>query len=58
MPPLNLTEDVILAGKYGSLSGKCDIPNETLKEGLIYIRDILKPDILVYTGDNSPNDNY
>lgn len=53
-----MTEDVILAGKYGSLSGKCDIPNETLKEGLIYIRDILKPDILVYTGDNSPNDNY
>lgn len=34
---------------------KCDLPEKTLRQMLIYIRDVIKPDVLFWTGDNSPH---
>ncbi len=48
--------DVKYAGKFGTLDGPCDIPVVTVEETLKYIKDTLKPDILFWTGDNSPHD--
>lgn len=39
-----------LAGKWGSYN--CDIPLRTLESMLTYIREEVKPDIAVWTGDS------
>ena len=44
------------AGKFGTLDGPCDIPLVTVTNTLEYIRDVVKPDVLFWTGDNSPHD--
>ena len=48
----------IKGGKFGSSVGPCDPPRITFEETLNFIRDILKPDVIVWTGDNSPHDAY
>jgi hypothetical protein len=45
------------AGKFGSLEGSCDPPQETFENALTYMRDFIKPDVIVWTGDNSPHDD-
>lgn len=46
----------IKAGKFGAPEGPCDIPVITVNQTLKYIRDIIKPDAVFWTGDNSPHD--
>lgn len=41
------------AGEWGEY--KCDLPSKTLKAMFLYIRDVIKPDVLFWTGDNSPH---
>lgn len=48
----------ILAGKFGSRSGPCDPPQITFQQTLEYIRDTIQPDVIIWTGDNSPHDEY
>ena len=36
----------------------CDIPLITVNQTLEYIRTELKPDMVVWTGDNSPHDHH
>lgn len=44
------------AGKFGAIAGPCDIPVITVKETINYIKNNLNPDVLFWTGDNSPHD--
>lgn len=34
----------------------CDLPEITFKSMLDYIKNTIKPDIIFWTGDNSPHD--
>ena len=47
------TEKSKQAGEWGSYL--CDMPPNTLKLMFDYIRDVVKPDIVIWTGDNSPH---
>lgn len=47
------TEPERKASEWGEY--KCDMPPQTLQAMLIYIRDVIKPDIIFWTGDNSPH---
>ncbi len=46
-----------LAGTFGDLKGRCDLPPVAYQGFLDYIRDTIKPDMVVLTGDNSPHDD-
>ena len=46
----------IIAGKFGTPDVRCDIPVITVNETLEYIKGEIKPDMLIWTGDNSPHD--
>lgn len=51
-PENGFTSDPLrAAGEWGSYL--CDIPHKLLSNMLEYIRDEIKPDLLVWTGDNS-----
>jgi sphingomyelin phosphodiesterase len=41
------------AGPWGAY--QCDIPQAGLESMLTYVRDVIKPDLFVWTGDNSPH---
>ena len=41
------------AGEWGAYL--CDLPPKTLNLMFEYIRDVIKPDVLFWTGDNSPH---
>lgn len=41
------------AGEWGEY--RCDLPPKTLQAMFVYIRDVIKPDVLFWTGDNSPH---
>ena len=43
------------AGKFGYL-GKCDIPKITLESFVNTTVNIIKPDFIIWTGDNAPHD--
>lgn len=45
------------AGKWGFL-GKCDLPLITLMNFLKFVEDDVKPDIIVWTGDNPSHDEW
>ena len=47
-----------IAGKFGSTDGPCDPPQITFQQTLEYIRDYIQPDVIIWTGDNSPHDDY
>ena len=51
-------QGTILAGKFGTLDGPCDPPQITFQQTLEYIRDNINPDVIIWTGDNSPHDDY
>jgi len=40
------------AAKYWGTSSKCDIPLRTAEEGIRFINDEIKPDIVLWNGDN------
>jgi sphingomyelin phosphodiesterase len=44
------------AGPWGGYW--CDLPEQTLQSMLEHVRDVVKPDIMFWTGDNSPHDTY
>jgi len=44
------------AGNWGSY--ECDLPEKTLQSFLNHVRDEVKPDFVVWTGDNSPHDTW
>jgi len=44
------------AGKFGAPGAACDIPIITVQSTLEYVRDVIKPDAVFWTGDNSPHD--
>jgi sphingomyelin phosphodiesterase len=46
-----------LAGKWGYL-GKCDLPLITLMNFLKFVETDIKPDIIVWTGDNPSHDEW
>ncbi|CDW88676.1 ser thr protein phosphatase family protein [Stylonychia lemnae] len=46
----------ILTGKFGTLNVGCDPPRATFEEALKFIKEEIKPDVLLWTGDNSPHD--
>ena len=41
------------AGAWGSYH--CDLPQQTFESMLAYIRDTIKPDMVVWTGDTVPH---
>jgi len=43
----------IIGGKFGSY--RCDLPLEVFEDMLTHIRDNVKPDIVVITGDLAPH---
>lgn len=45
------------AGKWGYV-GKCDLPMRTLMNFIDTIVNDIRPDILIFTGDNPPHDNW
>jgi sphingomyelin phosphodiesterase len=47
------TEREKQAGEWGAYM--CDLPPKTLKSMFEYIKDTIKPDALLWTGDNSPH---
>jgi sphingomyelin phosphodiesterase len=47
------TEKERQAGRWGSY--QCDTPPETLEKMFQYIAEVVKPDVLIWTGDNSPH---
>jgi len=42
-----------VAGKWGDFD--CDIPKRTFESMLQYIKDNVKPDLILWTGDNTPH---
>ncbi|CDW88675.1 ser thr protein phosphatase family protein [Stylonychia lemnae] len=46
------------AGKFGAVVGNCDPPKVTLQDALNFIKEKINPDVIVWTGDNSPHDGY
>ena len=44
-----------IAGKYGAFGG-CDLPKITMLKALEVIRDEVKPDAVLWTGDIAPHD--
>lgn len=44
------------AGEFGGYH--CDVPEKTLNAMLDYIVDEVKPDVMFWTGDNSPHNVY
>ena len=40
------------------MDGPCDIPEVTIQNALDYIKSNIKPDVVFWTGDNSPHDFY
>jgi len=53
------TSDSDKAGYWGALSGEdgnCDIPTRTVQKSMEYIRDVIKPDYIIWLGDNSDHD--
>ena len=47
----------IPAGKFGVTEDPCDIPLVTVQSTLDYIKVKIKPDMVIWTGDNSPHDH-
>lgn len=47
------TEKERQAGEWGSY--QCDLPPKTLESMFQYIADVIQPDLLIWTGDNSPH---
>lgn len=45
----------ILAGDWGSNAGLCDLPVKTFESLMENVVNVQKPDILFWTGDNSPH---
>jgi predicted MPP superfamily phosphohydrolase len=42
-----------MANKWGDYN--CDTPSSTLESMLAYVRDVVKPDIVIWTGDSVPH---
>lgn len=51
-PENGFTSDPALSAKYWG-DYKCDLPHNTLVNMLEYVRDDVKPDMFIWTGDNS-----
>jgi sphingomyelin phosphodiesterase len=49
-------EPILQAGQWGGY--ECDTPVQTLQSALDHIKDTINPDMLFWTGDNSPHDTY
>jgi hypothetical protein len=47
----------VKAGKFGSPGYRCDAPALTFQETLRFIESSIKPDVVLWTGDNSPHDS-
>jgi hypothetical protein len=47
----------VKAGKFGAFEYRCDPPFITYQNMLDYIKNTIKPDMIVWTGDNSPHDD-
>ena len=45
----------ILAGEWGSNVGLCDLPVKTFESLMANVVNVQKPDLLFWTGDNSPH---
>lgn len=50
------TDSSKAAGKWGSY--KCDLPQRTFENLMTFVRDDIKPDAVVWTGDNSAHDTW
>lgn len=50
------SDKALQAGPWGGYL--CDLPEQTLQNMLEHVRDVVKPDIMFWTGDNSPHDTY
>ena len=50
------TDPYLQAKKWGGY--QCDIPVRTLQSMLDHVKDEVKPDIMFWTGDNSPHDTW
>lgn len=50
------TDPAKQAGPWGEYN--CDLPVQTLQNMLEHIRDVVKPDLFFWTGDNSPHDTW
>jgi sphingomyelin phosphodiesterase len=49
------TENFTPAGKWGSYAD-CDLPNSTLKQFTSFVKENFKPDLAIWTGDNTSHD--
>lgn len=50
------TDPALQAGKYGGY--ECDIPWATFESMIQHLKDVEKPDLFVWTGDNSPHSDW
>ncbi len=47
----------VQAGKFGMIPYSCDPPPITVEAVLNQIREAINPDVVIWTGDNSPHDS-
>ena len=50
-------DDDIAAGEWG-MPSRCDMPPKTYQSALDFIVDEIKPDLIIFGGDNSAHDIY